>query len=94
MRERSLVALSTFLAVAERQSFSAAGAALGISRSAVSQAVRALEDQLGAPLLVRTTRSVRLTDAGRPTTHSRPRRAAIGPRARCASQCPISPCRL
>lgn len=64
MRERSLVALSTFLAVAERQSFSAAGAALGISRSAVSQAVRALEDQLGAPLLVRTTRSVRLTDAG------------------------------
>lgn len=64
MRERSLSALSTFLAVAERNSFSAAGAALGISRSAVSQAVRVLEDQLGTPLLVRTTRSVRLTDAG------------------------------
>jgi DNA-binding transcriptional LysR family regulator len=64
MRERSLTALSTFLAVAERNSFSAAGAALGISRSAVSQAVRALEDQVGTPLLVRTTRSVRLTDAG------------------------------
>lgn len=64
MRQHSLAALSTFLAVAERQSFSAAAAALGISRSAVSQAVRALEDQLGTPLLVRTTRSVRLTDAG------------------------------
>jgi DNA-binding transcriptional LysR family regulator len=64
MRERSLTALSTFLAVAERHSFSAAGAALGISRSAVSQAVRALEEQVGTPLLVRTTRSVRLTDAG------------------------------
>ena len=64
MREHSLAALATFLAVADRQSFSAAGAALGISRSAVSQAVRGLEDQLGTPLLVRTTRSVRLTDAG------------------------------
>lgn len=60
----SLAGLATFLAVAERQSFSAAGAALGVSRSAVSQAVRALEAELGTPLLVRTTRSVRLTDAG------------------------------
>lgn len=60
----SLTALQTFLMVAERQSFSAAGAALGVSRSAVSQAVRSLEQELGTPLLVRTTRSVRLTDAG------------------------------
>lgn len=64
MTEHSLSALSTFLAVAERQSFSAAAAALGISRSAVSQAVRLLEQQLGKPLLVRTTRSVRLTEEG------------------------------
>jgi len=56
--------LSTFLAVAERQSFSAAATALGVSRSAVSQAVRALEQSVGTPLLIRTTRSVRLTDAG------------------------------
>jgi DNA-binding transcriptional LysR family regulator len=59
-----LTNLATFLQVAERQSFSAAAAVLGVSRSAVSQAVRALEDELGTPLLVRTTRSVRLTDAG------------------------------
>lgn len=64
MPEASLAGLSTFLAVAERQSFSAAAAALGITRSAVSQAVRALEATLGTPLLIRTTRSVRLTDAG------------------------------
>jgi DNA-binding transcriptional LysR family regulator len=56
--------LATFLAVADRQSFSAAAAALGISRSAVSQTVRALERELQTPLFVRTTRSVRLTDAG------------------------------
>jgi DNA-binding transcriptional LysR family regulator len=60
----SLSALSTFLLVAERQSFSAAAAALGISRSAVSQAVQGLERSLGTSLFVRTTRSVRLTDAG------------------------------
>jgi DNA-binding transcriptional LysR family regulator len=56
--------LTTFVAVAERRSFSAAAAALAVSPSAVSQAVRALEAELGTPLLVRTTRSVRLTDAG------------------------------
>jgi DNA-binding transcriptional LysR family regulator len=56
--------LPTFLAVAERQSFSAAAAALGVSTSAVSQTVRALEAELGTPLFVRTTRSVRLTEAG------------------------------
>jgi len=64
MSTHSLAALSTFLAVAERQSFSAAAAALGISRSAVSQAVRTLEQQLGKALLLRTTRSVRLTEEG------------------------------
>jgi DNA-binding transcriptional LysR family regulator len=53
-----------FLAVAEKRSFSAAARALGISPSAASQAVRALEAKLGVPLLVRTTSSVRTTEAG------------------------------
>jgi len=56
--------VSAFLAVAERGGFSAAARALGVSASAVSQAVRALEAGVGVPLVVRTTRSVRLTEAG------------------------------
>jgi DNA-binding transcriptional LysR family regulator len=54
-----------FVAVAEQGSFSAAARAVGVTPSALSQAVRGLEDRLGVPLLVRTTRSVGLTDAGR-----------------------------
>jgi DNA-binding transcriptional LysR family regulator len=53
------------LAVARRCSFSAAARDLGISRSAVSQSVRQLEEQLRVVLVSRTTRSVSLTDAGR-----------------------------
>jgi DNA-binding transcriptional LysR family regulator len=57
--------LSVFVAVAEAQGFRAAGRELGISGSAVSQAISRLEERLGIPLVERTTRSVRLTDAGR-----------------------------
>jgi DNA-binding transcriptional LysR family regulator len=58
-------ALEAFLAVAERRSFSAAARALGVSPSALSQSVRALEQRLGGtPLLLRTTRAVRPTEAG------------------------------
>lgn len=57
--------LHVFLAVARLKSFSRAARELSVSRSAVSQAVRQLEDQLRVVLLARTTRSVSLTDAGR-----------------------------
>src|SRR5205814_1409932 len=54
-----------FLAVARRRSFASAASDLGISPSALSQAVRQLEAKLGVTLLSRTTRSVALTAAGR-----------------------------
>jgi DNA-binding transcriptional LysR family regulator len=57
--------LQAFLVVARLRSFSGAARELGVSRSAVSQAVRQLEEQLRVGLLVRTTRSVSLTDGGR-----------------------------
>lgn len=57
--------LQAFLAVARLRSFSGAARELGVSRSAVSQAVRLLEEQLHVALLVRTTRSVSLTEIGR-----------------------------
>ncbi|NBB70663.1 MAG: LysR family transcriptional regulator [Alphaproteobacteria bacterium] len=60
-----LVHLPVVLAVARRRGFAAAAAELGMSPSAVSHAVRQVEDRLGVPLFARTTRSVALTDAGR-----------------------------
>ncbi|RYF39284.1 MAG: LysR family transcriptional regulator, partial [Comamonadaceae bacterium] len=53
-----------FLAVAEERGFRAAARRLGVTPSAVSQAVRAFEDRIGVALLARTTRSVGLTEAG------------------------------
>jgi|SRR4051812_31454107 len=59
-----LGALSVFLAVAEERSFTRAAKRLGVSPSAMSHAMRALEEDIGVRLLSRTTRSVAPTDAG------------------------------
>jgi len=53
-----------FLAVAQERSFTRAAARLGISQSALSHTIRALETRLGVRLLTRTTRSVSPTEAG------------------------------
>jgi DNA-binding transcriptional LysR family regulator len=52
------------LAVARRRSFAAAAVELGMGASAVSHAIRTVEDRIGTPLFARTTRSVALTQAG------------------------------
>lgn len=64
VRQSALDGVETFLSVAKHRSFRRAAAALGVTPSAVSQAVRALEARIGAALLTRTTRSVGLTEAG------------------------------
>ncbi len=56
--------VSEFSAVAETESFTAAGKQLGISTAQVSRQVSALEDRLDAKLLYRTTRKVSLTEVG------------------------------
>jgi len=56
--------MAVFVAVAEAKGFRAAGERLGVSGSAVSQALRRLEERLGVALVRRTTRSVNLTEAG------------------------------
>ncbi|HDT6567700.1 TPA: LysR family transcriptional regulator [Enterobacter cloacae] len=56
--------LPVFMAVAEEHSFSKAAVRLGVTRSAVSQGIRRLEDAFGTMLVMRTTRSVNLTEAG------------------------------
>jgi DNA-binding transcriptional LysR family regulator len=56
--------LPIVVCVARHRSFAAAAADLGVSPSAVSHAVRSVEDRLAIPLFARTTRSVSLTEAG------------------------------
>lgn len=59
-----LNALAVFALVAEERSFRAAADGLGVTRSAVSQVIRRLEETTGITLVQRTTRSVSLTEAG------------------------------
>lgn len=56
--------MATFVAVADTKGFRAAAERLGVTGSAVSQAIRRLEARIGVALVQRTTRSVRLTAAG------------------------------
>ena len=64
MARTDLHDLSAFAAIAETRSFTRAAARLGMSPSALSHAMRGLEERLGVRLLARTTRSVAPTEAG------------------------------
>lgn len=64
MRGTEFAELRAFAAVAQERSFRRAAARLGVTPSALSHTVRALEERLGARLLHRTTRSVAPTEAG------------------------------
>jgi len=64
VRQGALDGVEAFLSVAQHRSFRRAAAALGVTPSAISQAVRVLETRIGAALFTRTTRSVGLTEAG------------------------------
>ena len=64
VRQGALDGVEAFLSVAQHRSFRRAAAELGLTPSAISQAIRALEARVGAALFIRTTRSVGLTEAG------------------------------
>src|SRR6201990_2184557 len=64
VRQGALDGVVAFLSVAQHRNFRKAAAELGVTPSAISQAVRALEARIGAALFARTTRSVGLTEAG------------------------------
>lgn len=64
MNREILADLQAFVTVARERSFTRAAAQIGVSRSALSHAMTALEQRLGLQLLTRTTRSVSTTEAG------------------------------
>jgi DNA-binding transcriptional LysR family regulator len=64
MARRNLNDLLAFVTIAREGSFTRAAAQLGVTQSALSQTMRALEDRLAIRLLTRTTRSVSPTEAG------------------------------
>ena len=63
-RQGALDGVEAFLCVAKNRNFRKAAAELGVTPSAISQAIRTLEARVGAALFMRTTRSVGLTEAG------------------------------
>src|ERR1700733_6714596 len=70
MQRGHLDDLKAFVAVGRERSFTKAAAKLGVSQSALSHTIRALETRLGVRLLTRTTRSVSPTDAGERLLHT------------------------
>jgi DNA-binding transcriptional LysR family regulator len=64
MPREELSVLAAFAVVADERSFTRAAVRLGVSTSAISHSIRALEERLGVRLLARTTRTVAPTDAG------------------------------
>ncbi|HUA80186.1 MAG TPA: LysR family transcriptional regulator [Dyella sp.] len=64
MAKRNLNDLLAFVTVVREGSFTRAAAVMGVTQSALSQTIRALEERLNIRLLTRTTRSVSPTDAG------------------------------
>ncbi|KMZ13518.1 Transcriptional regulator, LysR family [Candidatus Burkholderia humilis] len=99
--------LRCFLAVAEELHFGRAAERLHVDQSPLSRTIKELEEDLGTPLFVRTTRSTRLTRAGRlfldhvprvllalEQARSSVRAAAAGTTDSCASRCPTGSSRL
>lgn len=98
VRRGALDGVAAFLSVARHRNFHKAAAELGVTPSAISQAVRALETRLGAALFIRTTRSVGLTEAGeRFLSRAKPafeELIAAGEAARDLGQLPVGLLRL
>src|ERR1700730_2704877 len=74
MQRGNLDDLVAFAAIGRERSFTKAAAKVGVSQSALSHTIRALETRLGVRLLTRTTRSVSPTEAGERLLHT------LGPR--------------
>ena len=98
VKHSALDGVEAFLSVAQHRSFRRAAAELGVTPSAMSQGVRALEARMGVALFIRTTRSVGLTQAGeRFLSRAKPafeELAAAGAAARDLGQRPTGLLRL
>ena len=72
-----LEGMATFVAVADARGFRAAAERLGVTGSAVSQAIRRLEERVGVPLVQRTTRSVRSSCTRAPRRSAQLERSSV-----------------
>src|SRR5438874_9521462 len=77
MERDELSVMSAFLAVADERSFTEAAKRLGVTQSALSHAIRGLEEQIGVRLLARTTRSAAPTEGAKSCWLICGRRSAI-----------------